>query len=308
MIAPKHTTAGRRVGLVVGAGGYLGAAWLAGAIVALREETGFDATAAEMIVGTSGGATIASLCAVGAAPRTIASVFAKPLTDAWWRIGGVAVPLPGSPALALRALRHPRGRSGLALLSGWLPRGPFSTEPLKQSVRRFAPDGAWVHPGLRLVTCDYATGERVALQPDDGVPLADAVAASCAVPGVYQPVRIGEREFVDGALHSSSNLDLVAGTGLDLVICLMPGSRARRGCRRLAREEALVRESGAEVVTLEPTTYDRAAMGRNPLGRRHRAEVARVAVETTARQLRYGRLREALDAGEMAAPRLAAGA
>ena len=77
------------------------------------------------------------------------------------------------------------------------------------------------------MACDYATGRRVAFgrerrHPD--VELADAVAASCAIPGFYHPVTIDGRRYVDGGMHSPSNLDVLRHEDLDLVICLNPTS------------------------------------------------------------------------------------
>jgi NTE family protein len=57
------------------------------------------------------------------------------------------------------------------------------------------------------------------------------VAASCAIPGFYRSVRIGGRRYVDGGVQSTSNLDLMAGLGLDLVICLNPTPRFTRAPR-----------------------------------------------------------------------------
>ena len=76
------------------------------------------------------------------------------------------------------------------------------------------------------VAADYATGRRVAFGRDDAPPatLAEAVAASCAIPGFYHPVTVAGRRYVDGGICSVSNLDLLCGEGLDLVICLNPMS------------------------------------------------------------------------------------
>ena len=118
------------------------------------------------------------------------------------------------------------------------------------------------------------TGRRVAFGREDAPPaeLADAVAASCAVPGFYRPVEIGRRPYVDGGVCSLSNLDVVATEGLDLVLCLNPGSsrapgggaratlRAAAG-RRLGREARKVRAAGAEVVLVQHTADDLAIMG-----------------------------------------------
>ena len=93
--------------------------------------------------------------------------------------------------LIARSLRAPYRHTPTALLGGWLPRGVISTGPLKDTVRRVVPDGWADHPNLWIVACDYATGRRVAFGREDApaVDLADAVAASCAIPGFYHPVK-----------------------------------------------------------------------------------------------------------------------
>ncbi len=154
-----------------------------------------------------------------------------------FRLHRGAPPLvPGSWPLVLRGLRAPRRHRPAALAAGWLPRGVISTEPLKETVRRVAPRGWSEHPGLWIVACDYATGRRVAFGRPGAPPaeLADAVAASCVIPGFYRPVAIAGRRYVDGGLWSTSNLDVVRREELDLVICLNPTSSlhpARAGTR-----------------------------------------------------------------------------
>ena len=136
----------------------------------------------------------------------------------------------GSPRLALRAVRNPIGRPPAALFAGFLPRGFISTEPLKNTVRRAVPSGWSPHPNLWIVATDYESGERVVFGRD-GAPacdLADAVAASCAIPGFYHPVSIAGHPYMDGGVASTSNLDLLADLGLDLVICLNPMSSLHR--------------------------------------------------------------------------------
>jgi NTE family protein len=113
-----------------------------------------------------------------------------------------------------------------------------------------------------------------------GAWLAGAVAASCAVPGIYRPVRIGDRTYVDGGAWSPSNPDCVARAGLDLVLCLNPlstlpeelaggGRGALRGGlrratgRRLGWEARRLEERGTAVVTLQPVLADLAVMGGN---------------------------------------------
>ena len=122
---------------------------------------------------------------------------------------------PGSWRLALASLARPYRYSPAAILAGWLPQGLISSEPLKETIRRVAGDGWPPHPNLWIVACDHDTGRRVAFGRADAPPasLADAVAASCAIPGFYRPVEIAGRRYVDGGVASTSNLDMLAAEG-----------------------------------------------------------------------------------------------
>jgi len=344
-----------RVGLVLGAGGVLGGAWLTGALHALAEETEWDPGSAEFIVGTSAGAMIGALTAAGVPPWFMVAHSAgesfggvnaadgSPAAEADRAAGAVfrihrgLPPLgPGSLRMAFTALANPLGHTPLQLLAGWLPSGFVSTDSLRDIVRRVVPDGWVEHPNYWAVACDYQSGRRIPFGRLDApnADLADAVAASCAIPGFYRPVKIGSRRYVDGGVCSASNLDLVAGRGLDLVICLNPlssgsGSESPLGRlgplgprdgagplgaldprdwlgalgpldprdwlgalsrqanrRRLGREAAKVRRFGTEVLLLEPTAADHAAMGRNLMSGGRRQQVIETATRTVREQLR----------------------
>ena len=313
-----------RVGLVLGAGGVMGGAWITGGLQALAEETGWDPGSADYVVGTSAGSMMGALLAGGIAPwfmvaHSSGEVFeglvdehGRPAAEAdrsagaQFRLHPGPPPIgPGSWRLALASLTRPTRHTPAALVSGWLPRGFISTEPLRDVVRRVVPTGWAPHPNLWIVACDYATGRRVAFGRD-GAPeadLADAVAASCAIPGFYHPVAIGGRRYVDGGLWSTSNLDVLRAEGLDLVICLNPTStlhpiRAlnpldqvaaalrRASGRRLGREARRLRDAGTEVVLIQPTWEDLGAMGPNLMSRRRRNDVIETAMRTVATQLR----------------------
>jgi NTE family protein len=173
------------------------------------------------------------------------------------------------------------------------------------------------------VAVDYASGRRVAFGRA-GAPaaeLADAVAASCAIPGFYRSVRIGDRRYVDGGVRSTSNLDLLAQEGLDLVICLNPTSslhaadprtlgermafalRQASG-RRLGAEAATVRDAGTEVVLIQPTVHDLDVMGTNLMSRSRRHAVVETAVRTVAAHLRESPVGERLARLPSGAPAL----
>jgi NTE family protein len=317
---------------VLGAGGVIGGAWLVGGLHALAQETGWDPMSADHIVGTSAGSMVGALCASGVPPwfmvahssgatfNGLLDANGQPAAEADRSAGAVfklqkALPPigPGSWKLAVKSLANPRGHTPGALLSGWLPRGFISTEPLKETIRRVVPRGWCSHPQLWVMACDYATGQRVAFgserAPD--ADLADAVAASCAIPGFYHPVTIGGRRYVDGGMHSPSNLDVLCDEGLDLVICLNPTSslhsippkhpverlhafmRNASG-RRLGSERKRLAETGAEVILIQPTAADLEIMGGNLMSRKRRHEVVELATQTVARQLRQGPVRRAL--------------
>lgn len=326
------TAPGHRIGLVLGAGGVLGGAWLVGALDALAAETGWDPGGADHIVGTSAGSMIGALVASGIPPwfmvahsageefeHLAAAQGAEPTEDD--RSGGAVFRLhrrtptigPGSWKLALGSLARPYRYAPAAVLAGWIPKGLVSTEPLKDTVRRACPDAWAPHPAFWAVACDYGTGGRVVFGRDDAPPatLPDAVAASCAIPGFYHPVTIGGREYVDGGLRSTSNLDVLRNARCDLVICLNPmsslhapqspalGERAAMvmrsaAGRRLGAEARTMRAAGADVVLVQPTVHDLDAMGSNLMSSARRHEVMQRGMESVAAHLRSSGLGEEL--------------
>jgi NTE family protein len=327
-----------RVGLVLGAGGLVGASWLIGALEALESETGWSPTDADVIVGTSAGSAIGALTAAGIPPAYMAAYSSgqgldelaeserrtamladrlggvvEQLGDAAARMTGAEFRLhrglppigPGSWRMAISTLVQPMRHPPSALIGGWLPRGFISTASISGLVETFIAEPWPDHPAFWAVATDYASGDRTVFGRE-GAPettIGQAVAASCAIPAFYHPVKIAGRRYVDGGLCSLSNLDVVKDLGLDLVICLnptssrdsvpirMPGDamgawmRNQSG-RRLGREAAKVRDAGAEVVLLQPTERDLKVMGQNLMARGRRVKVAETALRTTAVTLR----------------------
>jgi NTE family protein len=318
-----------RVGLVLGAGGVIGGAWLMGALEALEAETGWRAADAEQIVGTSAGAVIGALAAAGVSPEYMSAYAAGETLDdvaeaesraaaaarrasagdyhLQWALPPIG---PGSWRLAMSTLLQPHRHSPAALIAGWLPRGFVSTAPIRAVVETFIGD-EWP-ARYWAVAADYGTGRRVAFGREDAPPanVGDAVAASCAIPGFYHPVNIGGTRYVDGGICSVSNLDLLCDAGLDLVICLNPMSslaqatggspadrmaaimRAAAG-RRLGHEARKLRATGARVLILQPGEQDVGLMGFNLMSGGRRLEVMEQARRSVANELRAVRARRA---------------
>src|SRR5436190_5189138 len=150
-----------RVGLVLGAGGVLGASWLIGALEALQSETGWDPSEADMIVGTSAGSVVGALTAEGIPPeymaaytagRTLddvaeteerAEALAEHVDGTSYRLAAGLPPVgPGSWRMVVNTLTRPHRHTPAAMLSGWLPRGFVSTKPISDLVEGFVA-GDW---------------------------------------------------------------------------------------------------------------------------------------------------------------------
>jgi NTE family protein len=297
---------------------------MVGALQALEAETGFAPGAADHIVGTSAGAVVGALVAAGYSPRTMAAYSSgAPLAEIKeleqlaadaadrsigdeYRLKLLPPPIgPGSLRMAIASLLRAKARTPAVVVSALLPRGVIRTEPIRGLVERFV-RSAWPdHPAFWAVACDYSGGERVAF----GSPLApkarigEAVAASCAIPAFYCPVSINGRRYVDGGICSPSNLDLLADSDLDLVICLNPMSSqasctprstaerfaaaARRRIGRVLGSEARkLRERGTDVLLIQPSAADLAVMGANLMARDRRSLVLETAYASTVRALR----------------------
>lgn len=318
-----------RRGLVLGGGGTLGGAWMIGALSALEREVGFDARTAHLMIGTSAGSILAALLGAGASAEDLwrhqhaQAVPAGPLAgrsfDYDRAAGGAAPPRPqrgiGSPRLIARSVRHPRRYPGTAVLSAFLPPGRGSLGDIGRMVEDVIPVGTWSpHPGVRVVAMDYDTGERVVFGAPGApvVGLAEAVVASCSIPGWFPPVRLGERRFVDGGTFSNTNLDLLdarlmpGGEPLDEVYVLAPMAargydrptgvmgRLERGyrhrvTRRMLQEAKRVRQSGSRVIVLCPGPEDLEAFGANLMDPARRSEVLATSRRTATEFLEASR-------------------
>jgi NTE family protein len=314
-----------RRGLVLGAGGVLGLAWAVGALAALEEQEGFDCRDVEMIVGTSAGSLTAGLLGCGVPVEVMVRhqsgmpAPGDPVIDDEdeSESSGPLPPMPafalGSPSLLAHTARHPLTVTPLAALSSLTPRGRGSLRQVSSIFTRVLegadqPADGWApHPSTWIVAMDYDSGKRVPFgrdaAPEAG--LADAVTASCSIPGWYAPVEIGGRRYVDGGVCSSTSLDLLAGHGLDEVFVIAPmvsfaydepsgvaarlERRVRRAItRRLMREAEKVQVGGTRVTMLGPGPEDLEGIGANLMDASRRDAVLATSLRTSAEAWRRG--------------------
>ncbi|HEX8094340.1 patatin-like phospholipase family protein [Jatrophihabitans sp.] len=315
-----------RRAFVFGGGGVLGFAWMVGALTALEHELGIEPAPDDLRIGTSAGAVISGLLGCGLDVDEIRrhqigmrlpedppiswnydsdSGGSRPPRPLWW---------PGSPRLVWDGIRRPASVSPMLALSGLLPKGRGSLQPihrvLDSVVAETVGTGNWPSRTWIIAT-NYSTGRRTVFgregEPIAG--LADAVCASCAIPAWYTPMVIDSQPYIDGGSVSNASVDLLSGQDLDEVFVLAPMAavdpdsprspvarlerRVRRSITRgISKDVARLRDGGARVTLLTPGPEDLTAMGVNLMNPRHRTVVLHTAMRTVASTLRDQRRQE----------------
>ena len=257
-----------RRALVLGGGGVTGIAWETGLLAGLVE-TGIDLTSADVIVGTSAGSVVGAQISSGAKLNDLyLAQLADPTGEIAARMGltttlrfVAAIAWPGDEQRARARL----GRA--ALKAGSVP----EAERLAVISKRL-PSASWPERRLLITAVDAETGELRVFDREGGVPLLNAVAASCAVPLVWPPISIDGRRYIDGGVRSVANADLAAGC--DRVVVLAPVTFALRRSARIATQLASL---GADVrsMVVSPDSQARKAIGGNLLDPAHRVAAAR---------------------------------
>jgi NTE family protein len=245
--APRHAA---RIGLALAGGGPLGAIYEIGALCALEESLpGLDFNRLDAYVGVSAGSFLAAGLANGMSPRQLCaafiedeatgpdtvppSTFMQPAAGEWMR-RLAALPLLAAEAGARWALAGDSLLAAAERLGRALPTGLFSHAPIEARVRSLL-DRAGRSNDFRtlraergrhlvIVATDLDSGDAAPFgQPGlDHVPISHAVAASAALPGLYPPVTIDGRSYVDGALKKTLHASVLLDQGMELILCLNP--------------------------------------------------------------------------------------
>ncbi|MFF4582330.1 patatin-like phospholipase family protein [Streptomyces sp. NPDC001389] len=273
-------TAGRTAGdtaLVLGGGGLTGVGWESGILYGLAC-AGVDLAGADLVVGTSAGSVVGAQLASGLlTPREL---YERQLADP---AGEIAAKL-GAGLLARYAVAMIRShdaaeyrrRVGAMALAADTP----AEEERREVLAARLVSHEWPERRLVVTAVDALTGESVPFDRERGAGLVDAVAASCAVPGVWPPVTIDGRRYVDGGVRSAANADLAAG--YRRVVILAPMAVGAGKLPSPAQEAARLRAEGARVLLITPSLEARKAFGRNVLDPARRAPAARAGLAQAA--------------------------
>jgi NTE family protein len=346
----RASSRGRRrrskTGVVLGGGGFTGGVYEIGALRALdllatnRTVNDFD-----VYVGTSAGAFVASLLANGVAPeemmRVVNAELTSPIRDMDLSMllkpnyrgmlqRGATFPLR-VVGLARELLGHIGEVSAFDLLAGLatgLPNGFYSGRGIERYVEEVLSDPdrsndfRMLDRELYVTATDLDTTERVVLGEDEwaDVPISTAVAASGALPVVYDPVEIKGREFIDGGIRSTTNVDVAVERGAKFIVVINPlvpyvndfkkriptifGDRAQRvsdmGVAAIANQSFRVlshdrlhravedwqeRYPGVDIILIEPELDDELMFGTSILDYRARLEIAKHGFESVTLKL-----------------------
>ncbi|MFC5802842.1 patatin-like phospholipase family protein [Streptomyces formicae] len=270
-MADKDDAKRNRTALVLGGGGLAGIGWEIGVLHGLAR-AGADPTGADLIVGTSAGSVVGVQLTSGRLP--LPELYERQLADPEGEVpAGMG---PGVLARYLWGVVRARDTQAYGARMGRLALStPTEPEEVRRAVfaeRLLALE--WPRARRLVVTAvDALTGEFRAFDRESGVELIDAVGASCAVPGVWPPVTIDGRRFIDGGVRSSTNADLALGYGTVVVVApIAVGGGPVLSARTLVSR---LTASGSRVVLITPDRGARRAFGRNVLDPSRRAPSAR---------------------------------
>jgi NTE family protein len=262
-----------RRALVLAGGGVAGIAWELGVLRGIGDEDGDllkSLRGSDVIIGTSAGSAVAAQITSGA---TMADLYSAQLSE---HSQELEIELDFETLVA-GLTEATTGATGPADTRRRIGALALATPTVSESARLAAvaarlPDKNWPEGTLLLPAVDAETGEVTVFTRDSGVALVDAVAASCAVPGVWPPVTINGRRYIDGGVRSTTNADLA--DGCERVLVITPAlSTAPALWGNVDDEIEKISPAQAYVVYANETSV--AAFGTNPLDPSTRGPSAR---------------------------------
>lgn len=253
--------------VVLGGGGPVGVGWELGLAAGLAKE-GINLAEADLVVGTSAGSLAGALLTSGEDPIALVEE-AEAMFEAGVGDSGVdQVDMAGLAGL-MEAMLGPEGPADVTEPTEQerlaevgriaLAADTIAEEAFVGSMGTVLSGKPWpAHFACTAV--DAATGEFQLWNAAAGAPLDRAVASSCAVPGMYPPITIGDKRYMDGGVRTMHNADLAEGHEAVLVVSVMmtqlpPGIEDERLSGFFARQNAGVehlRATGSKVEVIEP--------------------------------------------------------
>lgn len=255
--------------LVLGGGGVTGVAWELGLIAGLTE-AGLNLADADLVVGTSAGSVVgADLTSGHDLEDLYQRQLAPPVGEIAARMGRGVLARLGWIMLTSRNPDRARRRIGRLARSAKTE----SEAARRKVIEARLPTREWPAANLRVTAVDAQSGEFTVFDAASGAGLVDAVGASCAVPGVWPPVSIGGRRYVDGGMRSAANADLA--DGYRKVVIIAPIVQGFGHMAGPATQAAALTKAGASVVLIKPDAAAVKAIGNNLLDPARRAAAAR---------------------------------
>lgn len=263
-----------RKALVLGGGGVLGISWETGILAGLLE-SGIDTSDADLIVGTSAGSVVGSQISRG---RAIEDLFREQLTPGDAGLGELQFDPANLMSLLAKWTSFPvmnddacREIGAMALAS------PTMSEERRLDLFSDLEGAPWPERRLLVTAVDAQSGAFRAWDRMCGVPLQRAVASSCAVPGIFPPVSINGRRYMDGGVRSGTCADLAKG--YESVLIVAPIGSGSIGLDpvmgRIARAEAHgLRAQGSRVELVFPDSEALDAIGINRMDATRRTQAA----------------------------------
>jgi NTE family protein len=255
-----------------------GIAWMTGVLAGLAD-VGQDVSDADLLIGTSAGSTVVAQIGSG---LSLQALFDRQ-TD---------------PALQSREISVELNLEKFALELGQVLAGAGSEDAVRRRIGAFAlaadtvsepdriaviearlPSHEWPSRRIQVVAVDAETGQVRIFDRQSGVGLVPAVAASCAVPGIWPPVSVDGHRYVDGGVRSSDNADLATGFARVVVLAPMGFSSPLPTAAPLAGAVDQLRRDGSSVTVIVPDPAAATAIGTNPLDPATRAPAAQAGRE-----------------------------
>jgi NTE family protein len=277
--------------LVLGGGGPVGIAWESGLVAGLAQ-AGVDLGQADFTMGTSAGSFVGARLALGADATTLADPILADQIPPNQDRGEERRPAGGGPPADLSRLMQLMGEAQGGLRNPAEVRAEIGAYALAAQTideeafiesfgRSFStlPTDAWPERGFACTAVDAETGAFQLWTKESGVGVVRAVASSCSVPGVYPPVTLKGRRYIDGGMRSSTNADMATGHEVVVVVAVRlgaaTGTLGERIAARFNEEIETLKDGGGTVLAVTPDEASIAAFGPNLMDFRRRPGAAR---------------------------------